>query len=206
MKEPAEVLPHGDTVAKNSAKQRAKMMPNSKRLSRLRLFCPESAGFTRKHGHLWQTAVRPCCRGMGRIAPPRPLRGSARLGRTNGAATRQRPHPRRPSSAPMPTSIGVNAEPVLSLLYLCLLFFYLRMGYPRGPIPLPDRSPPSCQPFVRDFRPCPQAGGSGLGLLLGAGQMCRVRRGLPATEGLGKPHSAKCRRPGPLGRGRLAKR
>jgi hypothetical protein len=70
MKEPAEVLPHGDTVAKNSAKQRAKMMPNSKRLSRLRLFCPESAGFTRKHGHLWQTAVRPCCRGMGRIAPP----------------------------------------------------------------------------------------------------------------------------------------
>ena len=70
MKEPAEVLPHGDTVAKNSAKQRAKMMPNSKRLSRLRLFCPESAGFTRKHGHLWQTAVRPCCRGMGLIAPP----------------------------------------------------------------------------------------------------------------------------------------
>ena len=134
MKEPAEVLPHGDTVAKNSAKQRAKMMPNSKRLSRLRLFCPESAGFTRKHGHLWQTAVRPCCRGMGRIAPPaganrstrwcdslhplvriappRPPRGSARLGRTDRAATRQRPHPRRPSSAPMPTYISpIEARP-----------------------------------------------------------------------------------------------
>ena len=31
-----------------------------------------------------------------RIAPPRPPRRSARLGRTNGAATHQPPHPRRP--------------------------------------------------------------------------------------------------------------
>ena len=144
MKEPAEVLPHGDTVAKNSAKQRAKMMPNSKRLSRLRLFCPESAGFTRKHGHLWQTAVRPCCRGMGRIAPPTGANRSTHwceslhpdppegvlvwVARTEQQPTNLRTHA-DPSSAPMPTHIGASAEPVLSLLYLILLVFYLRMEY-----------------------------------------------------------------------------
>jgi hypothetical protein len=45
-------------------------MPNPKRLSRLGLFCPESARFPQQHGHLSQTAVRHCCREMGRIAPP----------------------------------------------------------------------------------------------------------------------------------------
>ncbi len=45
-------------------------MPNPKRFSRLRLFCPKSARFPQQHGHLSQTAVRHCCREMGRIAPP----------------------------------------------------------------------------------------------------------------------------------------
>jgi hypothetical protein len=33
----------------------------------------------------------------------------------------------------MPTYIDTNAEPVLSLLYLFLLFFYLPMGHPARP-------------------------------------------------------------------------
>lgn len=48
-----------------------------------------------------------------------------------------------PSSVLMPTYIGTNAEPVLSLLYLFLLFFYL-WGTPRG-IPL-ARYGPRCPP------------------------------------------------------------
>jgi hypothetical protein len=33
----------------------------------------------------------------------------------------------------MPTYIGASADPVHSLLYLFLLFFYLPMGYPSRP-------------------------------------------------------------------------
>ena len=160
MKEPAEVLPHGDTVAKNSAKQRAKMMPNSKRLSRLRLFCPESAGFTRKHGHLWQTAVRPCCRGMGRIAPPAGANRSTRwcdslhpdlpegvlvwAARTEQPASNLRTHADQVQHSRRPTS-----APVRNRFYLFYISFFSSSiylcGTPRGPIPLPDRS----QPVVR---------------------------------------------------------
>ena len=49
----------------------------------------------------------------------------------------------------MPPHIAASAKPVLFLLYLVVLFFYLPLGTPRGPVPQPDRS----QPLVRDFRP-----------------------------------------------------
>jgi hypothetical protein len=52
VKKPAEAIPYGDTVAKNSAEQNAKMMPNPKKLSRLGLFCPESARSPQQPGEL----------------------------------------------------------------------------------------------------------------------------------------------------------
>ena len=85
-------------------------------------------------------------RAWGESLHPAP-RGSARLGRTNRAATHQRPHPCQPSSALMPTHIGANAEPVLSLLHLLLRAAIYLWGTPRGPILQPDRNPP----LVRDF-------------------------------------------------------
>ena len=45
---------------------------------------------------------------------------------------------------------GSISSIVLSFLFLSSIYLW---GTPRGPIPLPDRSPPPCQPFIRDFRP-----------------------------------------------------
>ena len=54
----------------------------------------------------------------------------------------------------MPTYIGTNAEPVLSLPYFLLLFFYLSMGYPsRGQrTPTRGRQRETQQPVTQQER------------------------------------------------------
>jgi hypothetical protein len=57
-----------------------------------------------------------------------------------------------PSSALMPTYIGANAEPVLSLLYLFLLFSFLLSTY-GVPLAAPFRCPIEASRSSGVFRP-----------------------------------------------------
>jgi hypothetical protein len=53
----------------------------------------------------------------------------------------QPPHPCRPSSALASTHIGASAEPVLSLLLFCLLFFFLLLSTYGVPLAAPCLCP-----------------------------------------------------------------
>ena len=79
----------------------------------------------------------------------------------------------------MSTDLGASAEPVLFLLYLFLLFFYLPMGYPSRP---QSSARQTLAHLVRDFRPLiPAHGGRRLHGRLGGWS------GIPAAQNLHQP-------------------